>query len=239
MAERQEAALRPSHASVPRRMRSDAQVNRERILIAARDIFVEQGPDAPLEEIARRARVGIATLYRRFPQRQSLMRAVVIDALQRVAAEAQQALAEEPSAFDALARYMHAALDLRIAAVIPALLGQISLDDAEVLGLRDAASAPIQAMIDAAHEDQSLRDDVTFGDIGLLIVRLSHPLPGAFSRELDASLAHRHLTVVIDGLRTNPGSSAAVLSGPALSLDDLRTLGPSDPALPERRHEHD
>jgi len=94
--------------------------------------------------------------------------------------------------------------------------------------LRTAAVAPVEAIIDGAHEEGSLRADVTFADISLLIIRLSHPLPGAFSRELDDGLAHRHLNLVIDGLRGTGGTST--LDGPALSLDDLRTFGPEDPA---------
>ena len=74
---------------------------------------MEQGSDAPLEEIARRAGVGIATLYRRFPDRQLLQRAVALDVLDRVLRETRVALVEEPDAFGALARYMHRAIDLR------------------------------------------------------------------------------------------------------------------------------
>jgi formylglycine-generating enzyme required for sulfatase activity len=50
-------------------LRADARRNREQLLVAARDVFVEQGVDAPLDDVARRAGVGIATLYRRFPDR--------------------------------------------------------------------------------------------------------------------------------------------------------------------------
>src|SRR6059058_3759513 len=99
----------PSSGGAPR-MRADARRNRDQILVAARDIFADHGPGAPLEEIARRAGVGIGTLYRRFPDRPSLLRAVALDMLSRVAQEAQLALAEEPNAFQALARYMHRAL---------------------------------------------------------------------------------------------------------------------------------
>jgi AcrR family transcriptional regulator len=236
----EELNQRLSRPGGTRRVRVDAERNRERLLIAARDVFVEQGPEAPLDEIARRAGVGIATLYRRFPDRQALMRAVVIDALARVAEEAGRALAEELNGFAALVRYMHAALDLRIAAVIPALLGQVPLDDPEVAKLRAAAVAPEQAIIDAAQEEGMLRADVTFADIGLLIIRLSRPLPGAFPHELDASLAHWHLEIVIDGLRTVRDPSAPALAGPALTLGDLRTFGPPNPSFranPEERGE--
>src|SRR6266545_985305 len=100
-----------------RRLRADAQQNRDRIIAAARDAFVELGAGAPLEEVSRRAGTGIATLYRRFPDRHALMRAVVVDALERTAEEARLATEEEPDAFAALTRYMHRALDLRVAAV--------------------------------------------------------------------------------------------------------------------------
>jgi AcrR family transcriptional regulator len=224
------------------RMRADAWRNRERILVAARDLFVEQGPDVPLDEIARRAGVGIATLYRRFPEREALMRAVVIDALERLADEARRALADEPNGFKALARYMHVALDLRIAAVIPVLLGRLLLEDLELMGLREAAVAPVQAMIDVAHADKTLRAEVTFADISLLIIRLSRPLPGGFSRELSTSLAHRHMDLVINGLQAIAALSSPVLTGPALSLDDLRAIGPGDSQPPtvgseEERHD--
>ena len=64
-------------AETPRRLRADAARNSEKILRAARAIYAESGPDASLEEIARRAGVGIATLYRRFPNKEELVRAAL------------------------------------------------------------------------------------------------------------------------------------------------------------------
>jgi AcrR family transcriptional regulator len=203
-------------------LRADARRNREQVLAAARDVFVEQGADAPLDDVARRAGVGIATLYRRFPDRESLMRGVALDVLGRAAHEARAALEEEPDPFRALARYMHRALDLRISAVMPALLGRISFEDAEVSQARQASVEPVLRMIEAAQAEGSLRADVAFGDIGPLLVRLSRPLPGEFPRELDNSLAHRQLDLVLAGLRA--GVDAAPLGGPALTLDQLRSL---------------
>jgi AcrR family transcriptional regulator len=205
-----------------RRLRADARRNRDHLLGAARDVFVEEGADAPLDDVARRAGVGIATLYRRFPDRQSLMRAVVFDVLGRAAYEARLALAEEPDAFGALVRYMHRAVDLRIAAVIPALLGQVSLGDEEMLRARDEATRPLQAIIDAAHSAGSLRSEVTFGDIGVLVIRFSRPVPGDFPRDLGDRLAHRHLELLVTGLRKADEGATEPLGGPAMTLDDLR-----------------
>ena len=205
-------------------LRADARLNRERILIAARDAFVEQGPGVPLEEISQRAGTGIATLYRRFPDRRALMRAVVVDALERTTKEAHRAVDEEPDPFAALARYMHRMLDSRIAAVIPVLVGELALDDDEMLRARDKSTRLLQYLTDAAHHAGALRPDVTFGDISMLIIRLSRPLPGTFPRELNAQLAHRHLELVISALRPAADGATVPLSGPAMTLEDLRNL---------------
>jgi hypothetical protein len=154
------------------------------------------------------------------------MRAVVLDVLGRTAYEARLALAEEPDAFQALIRYMHRAVDLRVAAVIPALLGQVSLDDEEMLRARVEASRPLQAIIDAAQSAGILRPDVTFGDIGLLVIRFSRPLPGGFPRDLNDRLAHRHLDLLTAGLREIETADGEVLGGPALTLQDLRAVSP-------------
>lgn len=213
------------------RLRADARRNFDRLLGAAREVFVEQGPGAPLEEVARRAGVGIGTLYRRFPDRQALQRAVAIDVLGRVTRESHLALAEEPGAFQALARYMHRAIDLRVGAIMPVLMGQLALDDEVLLRARDEAAAPVRAMIETAQADGTLRRDVDFGDIGLLIGRLCQPLAAPFPPAMADRLAHRHLAILLDGLRADSGPGNGPLPGPALTLGDLQELAPA--AVPE------
>src|SRR6266567_3014086 len=185
-------------------MRADALRNRERLIDAARDALIEQGANAPLDDIARRAGVGIGTLYRRFPDRPALLRQVALDLLRRSAHEGSTALADEPDAFSALARYMHRALDLRIAA-------------------RRASVEPLDQIIAGAHADGSLRPDVASGDIGLVLVRLTRPLPGPFPPEVNERLAHRHLDLVLAGLRSSNPSKAR-LPGPAMTFEDLRAM---------------
>jgi AcrR family transcriptional regulator len=209
-------------ASGGRPLRADARRNSEQLLAAARDVVVERGAGAPLDEVARRAGVGIATLYRRFPSRPALLRAVVVDALQRTAAAAQAALDEESDGFSALVRYMHAVLDLRISAVIPAVLDTMDLEDDDVRAAREVSAGLAQRIVDSAHADGSLAADVTFGDIGTLLVRLSRPLPGSIPADVDEQLAHRHLDLVIDGLRPAPGRR--VPGGPRLERRDLRSF---------------
>ncbi len=206
-------------------MRADARRNRERLLAAARDVFVDEGPDAPLDAISSAAEVGIGTLYRRFPDRRALVRAVAIDVLGLAAEEARLALTEEPDAFQALARYLHRALDLRISAVMPALLDHIPPDDEEIASIRTYSWGLFQQLVDRAHAAGTLRPDVTFADIGFLLVRLARPLPGPISRDLNNRLAHRHLELLLDGLRTDRTEPAAPLPEPALTLADLLAEG--------------
>ena len=208
-------------------MRADARRNRERILAAARDVFVDQGPDAPLDAISAAAEVGIGTLYRRFPDRRALVRAVVLDVLGLAAEEARLALTEEPDAFQALARYLHRALDLRISAVMPALLDHIPPDDEEIASVRTHSWGLFQQLIDRAHAAGTLRPDAAFADIGFLLVRLARPLPGPIPRDLNNRLAHRHLELLLDGLRTDRAEPAAPLPEPALTLADLLARGAS------------
>jgi AcrR family transcriptional regulator len=204
-----------------RPLRSDARRNHGQILVAARDVFVERGPAAPLEEIARRAGVGIGTLYRRFSDRRTLMAAVVVDALRRTAAAADEADRAAPDGAAALASYLHAAVDLRVAAVIPALLGEVRhLGDQE--HARDRARESVERLVTRARADGSLRPDVTAADIGMLLVRLCQPLPGGLEPAAVVRLAHRHVDVVLSGLLTAGGGRP--LGGPALSISELRTI---------------
>lgn len=210
-------------ASGVRALRADARRNHGQILNVARDVFVERGPSAPLDEIARRAGVGIGTLYRRFTDRPTLMRAVVLDAVSQTAEVAERALAQEPDAFAALTTYMHAVLDLRISAVIPVLLDQVDLYDEELGPARERGARALERIIETAHSAGALAKGITFGDIGMMLVRLSRPLPGPVSPELNAELAHRHLDLLINGLR-GAGATDDALGGPALTREDLHAL---------------
>jgi AcrR family transcriptional regulator len=206
----------------PTSVRADAWRNQRQVLGAARDVFIERGPDAPLEEVVKRAGVGIGTLYRGFANRPTLLRAVVLEALARTRQAAESALAEQPDAFDALTAYMHAMLELRVAAIIPLALGRIDLEDPEVRHARETSTRAVQKIIDAAHAAGALPDDVTSGDIGITLIRLSRPLPGAISPDLNNRLAHRHLELMIEGLR--PGRPRPALPGPALTVPDLQQI---------------
>lgn len=201
------------------RLRADARRNREQMLRFARDLFLERGIDCPLEDVARAAGVGIATLYRRFGDRAGLVTAVLVDALEESRAVAEKAAGAEGDGLDAIAGYLREMLDVRVSAVIPLALDRLD-DDAGLVRAREESARAVQRLVDVAHEDGSLPASVTFGDLGTLLVRLSRPLPGGVPNELDNRLAHRHLDLVLAGLRS--GVELADGSGP--SREDLHRL---------------
>ena len=214
-------------ATAVRGLRADARRNQAQVLEAARRVILRRGPQAPLEEIAAVAGVGIATLYRRFVDREGLLRAVVLDALERSRAAAVQALQDNREGYAALDAYMRAAIQIRVAAIIPLVLDRLDLDHPQLRSAREASAEAVQAIVDRAHDDGTLAPEISFGDVGTLLVRLSRPLPGTLPAELETELTQRHLEIALAGLRA---LTTAHMHGTGPSRSDLRT--PPTPASP-------
>ncbi|MFE6690309.1 TetR/AcrR family transcriptional regulator [Streptomyces sp. NPDC057743] len=203
------------------RLRADAVRNRERIIAAARETMVEFGAEVPLDEIARRAGVGNATLYRHFADRQELIHHVTLSVMSRVADRAERALAEEPDAFEALRRFAHDAVEERIGALCPLLSDGIDHAHPELLAARERLDAAVEAVMGAARDSGQLRTDIAVGDLMVALTQLTRPLPGSVCLDFDG-FVHRHLQLFLDGLRA-PGRSE--LPGAAATLEDLRRGG--------------
>ncbi|MFG2993392.1 TetR/AcrR family transcriptional regulator [Streptomyces sp. NPDC048257] len=200
------------------RPRADAVRNRERILRVAREAFVESGSTIPFDEVARRAGIGNATLYRHFPDRATLVHHVVLFTMGRVTASAEASLAEEPDAFAALCRFTHAAADERIGALCPMLADGFDREHPELLAARTALEAAVVTLLTAGQEAGLVRTDIGVGDLMVALSQLSRPLPGTACLDTDR-FAHRHLQLFLDGLRAPARSE---LPGSASTLDDLR-----------------
>ncbi|HET6357625.1 helix-turn-helix domain-containing protein [Streptomyces sp.] len=200
------------------RPRADALRNRERIVTAARETFVEFGPDVPLDEIARRAGVGNATLYRHFPDRDALIHEVVLFVLTRTKQQALEAAAEEADAFEALRRFTHAAADERIGALCPLLSGAFDNSHPDLTRESARLEEVVESLFDRAHEQGRLRADVAVGDLLVALSQLTRPLPGTPCLNIDR-FAHRHLALFLDGLEAPARSE---LPGTAATLEDLR-----------------
>ncbi|MEV4612110.1 TetR/AcrR family transcriptional regulator [Kitasatospora sp. NPDC049258] len=200
------------------RLRADASRNRARIIAAAREAFVEHGADVPLDEIARRAGVGNATLYRNFADRRELIHHVTLSVLDQVVEHAERAMAEEPDAFAALTRFTHAAADERMGALCPLLSDHIDMHDPELHEAKARLQETTTEVITRAHLSGQLREDVGVGDFVVAITQLTRPLPGTHCLDLD-QFVHRHLQLFLDGVQAPARST---LPGRAVTLDDLK-----------------
>ncbi|WP_327371999.1 TetR/AcrR family transcriptional regulator [Streptomyces sp. NBC_01217] len=209
-----------SAAAQPRttRPRADALRNRERIVAAAREMFVEFGPDVPLDEVARRAGVGNATLYRNFPDRAALTHEVVLAVTSRTTDRAEEATAGETDPFAALSRFVHAAADERIGALCPMLAGGFDKSHPDLLAERRRLEEAVEGLVSRAMSAGRLRTDIAVGDVMVALFQLTRPLPGTGCLAIDR-FTHRHLQLFLDGLEA-PARSR--LPGTAATLEDLR-----------------
>jgi AcrR family transcriptional regulator len=178
-------------------MRADARRNRQRLLDAAVELILEIGGEPSRDAVAQRAGVGIATLYRHFPDRQALLHAVVLDVLDRTIGKGESALAESNAGGDALRRYMHDAIDcgLGVVNVVHALL-----DTTEWPERRAAAQDVLGRLIDIARVDGAVGDDVSATTIALATIRFCRPLAIGLDPAEERVIAHRQLDSYLDGL---------------------------------------
>ncbi|MER6125449.1 TetR/AcrR family transcriptional regulator [Streptomyces sp. NPDC001795] len=200
------------------RPRADALRNRERIVTAAREMFVEYGPDVPFDEIARRAGVGNATVYRNFPDRDALVREVVCSVLDRTSEEAERAIAESSDAFEVLERFAHAAADERVSALCPMVSSTFDQFHPDLEAARERIEGLIEEIMDRAKAAGQLRPDVGVGDVMVAVAQLSRPPAGTACLSADR-FVHRHLQLFLDGLRAPARSE---LPGTAVTIKELR-----------------
>jgi AcrR family transcriptional regulator len=184
-----------------RPLRRDAERNRQRILEVARDAFAEDGLSVTLDEIARRAGVGVGTIYRRFPDKEQLIDALFEDRMQEFAAEAETAMqADDP--WIALVTFLERATEQHACDrgfKEVALSGSHGLE--RVARARALMFPLVSTLVARAQADGSLRADVDPTDIPLLQLML-----GSLSectRNVDPDVWRRFLGIVTDGLRAD------------------------------------
>jgi AcrR family transcriptional regulator len=190
-------------AGEPRSMRADAQRNYEKLLAAASAAFLEHGADdVSLEEIARRAGVGIGTLYRHFPTRQALLEAVYRDQVELLRARAEELLAGD-SAGDAFASWVRAlaAFSSTKRSLISAMLATLGKDSELLSSCSLVIRTAAETLLARAQQAGAVRPDVTATDV----IRLVHGISIASERmPTDPAQADRMLALILDGLRPQP-----------------------------------
>ena len=171
--------------------RADARRNHDALLDAARDVFATSGADAPLEEIARRANVGIATLYRNFPTRQELLEAVYVHEVQALVTTAAE-LADQP-AWEALETWLRRFVEYT--ATKRAILEELAGGSPLFATCFDAIVGAGEPLLVQAQEAGRARRDVTFDDVLRLISSVTM-MPGT-----EDGQRARIAGIAIDGLR--------------------------------------
>jgi AcrR family transcriptional regulator len=185
----------PTQTLIERPKRADARRNYEKVLAAAREAFAEGGEQTALEEIARRAGVGIGTLYRNFPNRQALLEALYADEVEEVCKAAEQLRDAEP--WEALAGWV----DRLIAYVATkqALVNELgnNLDPQAALfqNCRGALFTAGEPLLGRAQEAGVVRADVTVGELIHMIMGIAK-IPAS-----EPGQTKRLVGIALDGLR--------------------------------------
>jgi AcrR family transcriptional regulator len=187
---------------VDKPLRADARRNREKVLEAARAVFAEQGVDAQMDDVARRADVGVGTVYRHFPTKDALLTALTDELFAVVAAHA-RALLELDDPWEAFTRSMwfggeKTAGDRAFSEILAA-----SRPTPSTCPGKEDLEVTVGEMMRRCIAAGRMRPDAMIEDIPLLMCgvgsasAIEHPCPDAW---------RRHLGIVLDGLRAEAAS---------------------------------
>lgn len=187
-----------------RPLRADARRNRERVLTAAQAVFAEHGREAQMDDVARRAGVGVGTVYRHFPTKETLIEALAVARFERILAIGKASLtADDP--WEGFTRALLAgaeltASDRSFTEIVGEITGPMPIPEA----LESELFATYGELMRRAQEAGALRADLVLDDIPMFMcgiglgARKTHACPDAW---------RRHITIVIDGLRASGAST--------------------------------
>lgn len=178
--------------------RADARRNYDKVIAAARDAFAERGDATSLEEIARRAGVGIGTLYRNFPTRQALLEAVYVDEVDTLCRSASEF--EDLPPWDAFSAWAHRLVGYLATkqALASELLEYLDRDAPLFRSCRESLLTAGQPLLERAQNAQVVRADTSLWDIIHLIGGIAK-IPGGDPEQIE-----HILTIALDGLRYRP-----------------------------------
>ncbi|MFG3496270.1 TetR/AcrR family transcriptional regulator [Streptomyces sp. NPDC047928] len=200
-------------ATRPAPLRVDAQRNLEHVLRAAREVFGELGYGAPMEDVARRARVGVGTVYRRFPSKDVLVRRIAQEETSRLTEQARTALGQEEEPWSALSRFLRTSVASGAGRLLPPHVLRVGVDADETPEPLDGARVPQQRSASGQPE---------------LRVVPSRPAPPA---ELDDAGASELLEVV--GRLVQRARDAGELRRDVTVADVLLVIATAAPSLPD------
>src|SRR4051794_38103358 len=187
--------------------RADALRNYEKVLAAAREAFAEGGESTALEEIARRAGVGIGTLYRHFPNRQALVEALYVDEVEEVCRSAAELDGGDP--WEALNGWFERFIGYLATkrALAHELLNYLDQDASLFQVCRQSLFSAGEPLLRRAQEAGVVRPDVTIAEVIQMVVGIGK-IPSA-----DRAQIEHILRVALDGLRYQPEGQRSASRG--------------------------
>ncbi len=207
---------KPVPADGPRR--ADARRNRELVLAAAEAVFAESGVKAPVEEVARRAGVGVGTVCRNFPTKQALVEAVVGAMYESLLAEVEEA-ASDPDPARGFERFVVGlpVFQDRHRALADQMANESML--ASAASPRDQVVRAISELVARAQAAGAIRADIGPGDVSMLFAGVAHAT--AVAGELQPVLRERFIRIILDGLRAD---NPTALPGSPFDFAQLRRM---------------
>ncbi|CAL9427232.1 MULTISPECIES: helix-turn-helix domain-containing protein [unclassified Streptomyces] len=180
-------------------MRSDARRNYERLLTEAKLAFGKDGIDTSLDDIARSAGLGNATLYRHFPTRENLLEAVLRDSIEELGATAEKLMAVDPPG-TALTTWVHAAVAhaTTYRGLVDMLMHSLKNEASELNTACTSMQSAGERLLRRAQQAGDVRDDTSPSELFALIAA------AAWATEHAPEEAGQVVTVLIDGLRPAP-----------------------------------
>jgi AcrR family transcriptional regulator len=181
--------------------RADAARNDERILVAAREVFVAD-PGAPIVAVAQRAGVGVGALYRRFASKEELLRALCAEGLRRYTAAVEAALADDGDAWESFAGFMRAAVAADASSLTVRLAGTFTPTPELYEAAAHAGRCNVE-LFERTRAAGAIRPDADVNDLALILEQLASIRLGDAAR--NQALRRRYLELALDGLRARGG----------------------------------
>jgi AcrR family transcriptional regulator len=180
-------------------LRADAERNRQRLLVAARELFAQRGLDVTLDDIAHHAGVGVGTAYRRFANKDALIEALMADRIGELTAIAQAGL-EDPDPWRGIVGYFEGALAAMAAdRGLKDVLFSPGRGRDRVAHARRALAPVVAKLVQRAVEAGAVRADMSTTDVPVINFMLNTVVD--FARDVEPELYKRYVGIVLDGLR--------------------------------------
>lgn len=188
-----------------RALRADAERNRQRVLVAARELFATRGLEATLNDVARHANVGVGTVYRRFATKEELVEAIFEDGIDQIAALAETALQHDDS-WTAFVWFVEHLCELTATdRGLREMCYSKAYGGYRVECARLRLDPPITKLVERARADGHLRSDIESTDMP--IVSLLAGTVSEWAGHVEPELWRRYVALLLDGMRRHDGQS--------------------------------